>query len=237
VPYTIDATRALPGAARAPGSPLRVGLVGPYQIPWKGLATGYAACRLAHQAGQKLVLVRATNTTPAAEEQQQPFPIEWHQQLPPSRMGEFYRSLDLLLATSTGADEGFFLPAVEAMACGVPTVLTDVPCFRDHERVLGHDRYAMFVPPRDPAAMAEALVSPARCPKCARRCALRRAWPWPRHYHQDRHGEQLEHAVFTSRPCAAPRRQPPKAASRRCGSSGRAAPWRRSAAAPTDRTR
>ena len=205
VPYTIDATVHFPAAERAPGSPLRVGLVGPYQIPWKGLATGYAACRLAHQAGQKLVLVRATNTTPAAEEQQQPFPIEWHQQLPPNRMGEFYRSLDLLLATSTGADEGFFLPAVEAMACGVPTVLTDVPCFRDHERQAGHDRYAMFVPPNDPAALAEALVVAGAIPEV--RATLRReGLALAGHYRQDRHGAALlaafERALATAQPKA-----------------------------------
>jgi len=207
VPYTIDANVHFPAAERAPGSPLRVGLVGPYQIPWKGLATGYAACRLAHQAGQKLVLVRATNTTPAAEERQQPFAVEWHQQLPPSRMGEFYRSLDLLLATSTGADEGFFLPAVEAMACGVPTVLTDVPCFRDHARLAGHDRYAMFVPPNDPAALAEALVVAGAIPEV--RTTLRQeGLALAAHYRQDRHGAALlavfERAVAAAQPKGMP---------------------------------
>jgi hypothetical protein len=72
------------------------------------------------------VLVRATNTEPTANELTAPFPIEWHRQVPPASMGNYYRSLDVLMVTS-GPEEGFFLPAVEAMACGVPTVLTDVP--------------------------------------------------------------------------------------------------------------
>jgi glycosyltransferase involved in cell wall biosynthesis len=190
VPYTIDHGVHFPGPARTPGTPLRVGLVGPWQVAWKGLATGYAACQLAHRAGQRLVLVRATNTAPDAAELQQPFPIEWHRQLPPSAMGDFYRSLDLLVATSTGSEEGFFLPAVEAMACGVPTILTDVPCFRDHEALAGNDHYAMFVPPNDPGALAEAIVVAGAMPDVRttmRREGLRLA----AHYRPDTHGRAL----------------------------------------------
>ena len=194
VTYTIDHAVHFPGPVRAPGSPLRIGLVGPWQIAWKGLATGFAACRLAHQAGQKLVLVRATNTAPAAEEQNQPFPLEWHRQLPPARMGDFYRSLDLLIATSTGTEEGFFLPAVEAMACGVPTVVTEVPCFRDHERLVGNDHYAMFVPPNDPAALAEAIVVAGSLPPV--RATLRTGGlALAALYRPERHGQQLLDAL------------------------------------------
>jgi Flp pilus assembly protein TadD len=191
VVYTIDHGVHHPGPERAPGAPLRVGLVGPYAIAWKDLPTGYAACALAAAAGQKLVLVRATNVPPAAAEQVTPFPVEWHQQVPPAGMGEFYRSLDVLLATSSGAEEGFFLPAIEAMACGVPTVLTDVPCFRDHQQVTGHADYALFVPAKDPVAMAEAMVLAGSLPQI--RASLRSAGlQLAAHYHPDRHGERLE---------------------------------------------
>lgn len=194
IPYVIDHSVHRPGPERAPGSPLRIGLVGPYQIGWKDLATGYAACRLAHRAGQSLVLVRATNTAPDAAERNTPFPVEWHQQLPPAQMGDFYRSLDVMLGTSRGAEEGFFLPAVEAMACGVPTVLTDIPCFRSHGDGKSEDLYALWVPPQDPAAMAEALVVAGRVPEVRttlRREGLRLA----SRYTADRHGERLEAAL------------------------------------------
>ncbi|MBX3462232.1 MAG: glycosyltransferase [Planctomycetes bacterium] len=191
VPYVVDHGVHHPGPPRPVGSPLRIGLVGPYQVRWKDLATGFAACRLAHAAGQALVLVRATNTGPDPAERDTPFPVEWHQQLPPARMGEFYRSLDLFLGTSNGADEGFFLPAVEAMACGVPTILTDVPCFRDHAAVAGDERFALFVPPGDAAAMAEALVVAGGMADV--RAALReRGLALAAHYHPDRHGRALE---------------------------------------------
>jgi glycosyltransferase involved in cell wall biosynthesis/thioredoxin-like negative regulator of GroEL len=191
VTYTIDHEVHRPGPERRPDAPLRVGLVGPYQVDWKDLATGYEACRLAHLAGQPIVLVRATNTTPAEAERNTPFPVEWHHQLPPAQMGDYYRSLDVFLGTSRGAEEGFFLPAVEAMACGIPSVLTDIPCFRSHGDGRSEDLYAMFVPPRDPAAMAEALIVTGRVPEV--RTALRReGLRTASRYTRDRHGADLE---------------------------------------------
>ena len=190
----IDSSVHKPGPLHRPKPPLRVGLVGPYSVALKDLATGYAACELAHSAGQDLVLVRASTTSPAPEEQELPFPVEWHQHLRPEQMGDFYRSLDVFLGTSKGAEEGFFLPAVEAMACGVPSVLTDVPCFRNHQELVGHDRYALFVEPQDPRAMAEAIVLAGALPDV--RATLRAGGiEVAEHYGQDRHGERLEAAL------------------------------------------
>jgi glycosyltransferase involved in cell wall biosynthesis len=193
VVYAIDHGVHFPGPERAPGSPLRIGLVGPYSVAWKDLPTGYAACRLLQQVGHAFVLVRASNTAPAREEADCGLPIEWRQQLPPARMGDFYRSLDVMVCTSSGAEEGFFLPAIEAMACGVPTVLTDIPCFREHEPRVGHDRYALFVPPKDPQAMAEAIVVASGLPS-VRRTLRDGGLELAAHYHPDRHGQALEAA-------------------------------------------
>ncbi len=203
VDHVIDHRVHTPGPEREPGSLLRVGIVGPWQVGWKDLPTGYAACDLAHRAGQKLVLVRATNTAPAPEELKTSFPIEWHQKLAPSRMGDFYRSLDLFVATSSGNEEGFFLPAIEAMACGVPTILTDIPCFRGHEAKVGHTRYALFVPPRDPAAMAEAIVL-AGAMRDVRTELRTSGLELAACYHLDRHGEQFEAVLSRCVAAAAP---------------------------------
>ncbi|MFT4513948.1 MAG: glycosyltransferase involved in cell wall biosynthesis [Planctomycetota bacterium] len=194
VTYVVDHDVHKPAQKRPPQSPLRVGLVGPYAIPWKDLPTGYQACQLAHKAGQNLILVRASNTPPSPEEQDLPFPVEWHQQLRPDQMGDYYRSLDVFLGTSSGVEEGFFLPAIEAMACGVPSVLTDIPCFRNHTNLVNHDRYALFVDAQDPTAMAEAIVLAGALPDV--RTALRAGGiEVASHYHPDRHGEQLEQVL------------------------------------------
>lgn len=189
--YAIDHEVHRPGPPREPGHTVRVGLVGPYQVPWKDIATGIEACRLAAAAGLDLRLVRITNTAPDPRELDLPFPVEWHERVEPARMGGLYRSLDVFLGTSSGPQEGFFLPAVEAMACGVPCVLTDIPCFRSH----GDEQYALWVPPRDPALMAEALVVAGRAPQVRsslREAGLRTA----ARYTQAAHGRALEEALL-----------------------------------------
>ena len=195
VRYVIDHDTHKPTHKRAAQSPLRVGLVGPYQVPQKDLASGYEACRIAQKAGQNLILIRASTTPPAPEEEQDlPFPVEWHQQLPSDQMGDYYRSLDIFLATTNDAEEDFFLPAIEAMACGVPSILTDIPCFRNHEKLVGHNRYALFVDPKDPTAMAESLVLAGALPDV--RTALRAGGiEVESHYNLECHGEQFEAAL------------------------------------------
>lgn len=176
-------------AMPAAGAPVRVGLIGPYDIAWKDIATGLDACVLAYHAGLNLQIVRVTNTQPHQDELDLDLPIEWHVQIPPSRMGDIYRSLDVFLGSSWGPEEGFFLPAVEAMACGVPCVLTDIPCHGGY----GKNDYALFVPARDPQEMAEALVIAAKHPSA--RSALRRAGiETAQAYTYDNHVTELEHA-------------------------------------------
>lgn len=197
--YAIDHDIMRAGELRPSPSPVRIGLVGPYQIAWKDIATGLRACELAFRSGLDLQLVRVTNTEPDACERALPFPVEWHERVPPARMGEIYRSLDLFLGTSRGGEEGFFLPAVEAMACGVPCVLTDIPCFRGY----GEGQYALFVPPQDPAAMAEAIVVASRMQSV--RNEMRTAGlAVSSRYRRDAHGAALEQALLAIAATAAP---------------------------------
>ena len=215
VVYVVDHDTFHPGPVRVrhPGAPLRVGLVGPYEVPWKDLRTGIEACRLATAAGQSIQLVRVTNTQPHADEQGLPFPVEWHTRVKPAQMGDLYRSMDVFLGTSSGAEEGFFLPAVEAMACGVPCVLTDIPCFRSH----GDGDYALFVPARDPAAMAEALVIAGRMPDVANALSHNGIAAAQR-YTQEAHGVAFE-AALQRAVAASGRKAPPTVAFSRVAST------------------
>jgi len=157
ITYAIDHQVHYPAPPHASRPCVRVGLVGPYQVTSRDVATGIEACRLAHSAGLQLELVRITTGERYPGEEDLPFPAEWHQRLMPAQVGEVFRTLDVFLGTSI-SEEGFFLPAVEALACGVPCVLTDIPGHRSH----GDAQYALFVPPGDAAAMAEALVVAGR---------------------------------------------------------------------------
>ena len=90
---------------------MRIGLVGPFDIASKDLATGLEACLQAQRGGLELEVVRITNTSPHPGEQSLPLPFEWHVQVPPDRMGELYRSMDVFVGSSRGEAEGFFMPA------------------------------------------------------------------------------------------------------------------------------
>jgi glycosyltransferase involved in cell wall biosynthesis len=199
ITYCIDHSVMHPARPRPASPSFRVGLVGPYQVSWKGIAFGFRACELARSAGLPLQLVRATNTAPHADELRSPVPIEWHHRVPPRRMGDVYRSMDVFLTTSLGDEEGFFLPAVEAMACGVPGVFTDIPCTRDY----GEGDYALFVAPSDPMQMAEAIVALVHRPElraAVRREGLRIA----ARFTASRHLDELE-AAFADAVAGGPR--------------------------------
>jgi glycosyltransferase involved in cell wall biosynthesis len=64
------------------------------------------------------------------------------------------RQSDLLLVGSLEA-EGFGLPALEAMACGIPCVLTRIPCYLAWGSSLD---FAHFVPPRKPEEIVLGVV-------------------------------------------------------------------------------
>lgn len=72
--------------------------------------------------------------------------------------------------------EGFGLPPLEALACGVPVVVSDLPVLRE---VLGHQ--ASYTPVGDVEALAEALQRALDSPGDARaRRAHAAQWTWER---------------------------------------------------------
>ncbi len=72
----------------------------------------------------------------------------------PAAMPDFYHSIDALVLPSV-SDEGFPLVVLEAMACGLPVIASDVGGTKEAVRS-GLDGWV--VPPRDPEALASALM-------------------------------------------------------------------------------
>lgn len=154
IPAAIDQDTLCVRPDRQPAAPIRIGLIGPYSVPGKDIRSGLRACAVLRAAGLPVLAVRASNQPQSAEELAAEVPVEWRGKVAPEAMGDLYRSLDVFLGTCREPGEGFFLPAVEAMACGVPCVLADIPCVRAY----GPGDYALFVPPSNPIAMARAIV-------------------------------------------------------------------------------
>jgi hypothetical protein len=141
--------------ARAPAEnePMRVLLCGESQVDLKGVADGYAAAAHARWFHQKFDLIRVSPWAPSREE-----PLdsvqEFHVALNTREMTRLMHSCDVLIAPNH-AEEGFGLPAAEAMASGIPVVLTSIPSYLSFDDV--HD-YALFAPQENAVELGEKLI-------------------------------------------------------------------------------
>jgi glycosyltransferase involved in cell wall biosynthesis len=145
---------------RQPPQRPRILVMSPYEIDWKGVRTALEAVALLGRWGRRFTLVRISQWPMGDEERRLLEADEFHTHLDPSEVARVLRSCHLLLAPSW-RQEGFGLPVLEAMACGVPVVASDVPAFRDWTdggaRLVRWDAPAAFA-----EAAAEILDSPSR---------------------------------------------------------------------------
>lgn len=141
-----------PGTPRE-HEPLRVLLCGQSQADLKGLHEGYGAVAHARWFHQKLDLVRVSPWAPSREE-----PLdavqEFHVALTTAEMTRLMHSCDVLLAPNH-SQEGFGLPAAEAMASGIPCVVTAIPSYLSFDET--HD-YALFAPEQNAVELGEKLI-------------------------------------------------------------------------------
>lgn len=160
-----------PTLARLSDAPLLL-WVGRLQ-PWKGVDVAIRALRQIPRAHLVIVgdgetradLERLTRELGLADR------VRFLGALPRERLPAMYAAADLLLATSF-ASETFGIGLVEAQACGLPVVASR---FGGFPEVIDEGRTGLLVPPRDPAALAEAVCSLLDDP--ARRRAMAAAAP------------------------------------------------------------
>ena len=139
-----------PRRRRRPCQPPRILVTSPFEIDWKGVATSLEAVRRLRAGGFDCRLVRLSQWPLSEAEREILEPDEFHEHLPPRQVPEIVADCDLLLVASW-EQEGFGLPALEAMASGVPVVASDIACFRDFVAPA-----ARLVPFDQPSAFAEA---------------------------------------------------------------------------------
>ena len=133
--------------------PLRVLLVGQSQADLRGIEEGYGAVAHARWFHQTLELVRVSPWAPSREE-----PLdsvqEFHVGLTTSEMTRLMHSCDVLIAPNH-AEEGFGLPAAEALASGLATLMTSIPSYLSFDDA--HD-YALFAPEQNAVELGERLI-------------------------------------------------------------------------------
>ena len=141
-------------ARRPENAPLRVLLPGASQIDFKGIPEGYGAVAHARFYGMKFDLIRVSPWAPGGDEPVQEMVAEFHVGLNTEQMARLIQSCDIFLGPSR-SDEGFGLPAAEAMASGLPAILTRIPSFLSFSE---SPDFALFADEGDAAGLGDALV-------------------------------------------------------------------------------
>jgi glycosyltransferase involved in cell wall biosynthesis len=152
VPYGLPAGVFTPGPPR-PAKGRSVLIVGPSDIGWKRIIDALAAVRLLKQRMEDVHVIRVSQHPMRPIEEAFGITDEYSTMLRPLQMAQLYRRADVMLLSSD-ATEGFGLPLLEAMSCGLPTVVTNIPAFRTFAQP---DDYARFVEVGDTHAMAATL--------------------------------------------------------------------------------
>jgi glycosyltransferase involved in cell wall biosynthesis len=151
VPNAVDTAVFFPARERPPAPP-RVGAVGRLSRE-KGLDVLVGAARLLAGSMPELWVLVAGEGPSAKELQSMAVdsPVRFVGPLDPGpAVADFLRSLDVFVLPSRR--EGRPNALIEAQACGVPVVASDIPAVRE---VLGNA--GRLVPPGDPHALADAL--------------------------------------------------------------------------------
>jgi glycosyltransferase involved in cell wall biosynthesis len=151
VGQAFDPDGFFPGESRPPAKPPWILVVGPLEIDFKGVDVALAGLDVWRRRGGRFRLRRVSYFPAGEAEKGWGLADEYHHRLPPDRMPYVYRASDLFIGASRLA-EGFGLPSLEAVACGVPSLLSDVPGQRE---IAGEA--AGYFRDGDPASLADQL--------------------------------------------------------------------------------
>jgi glycosyltransferase involved in cell wall biosynthesis len=112
-----------------PAARCRILVAHPFEFYMKGVDTALRAVALLRDRGLDLELVRLSQWPLSDAERSVAVPDEFHHHIRPVEVAELLAGCDLLLAPSWPS-EGFGLTVLEAMACGLPVVASEIPSHR-----------------------------------------------------------------------------------------------------------
>lgn len=125
---------------------------------WKGVADAVHAVNIVRQhiPDLKIIMIgRYLPSTPVVQGKSWsfPFPVIYFNRPDQNELVKIYALADVFVSSSWY--EGFGLPGLEAMACGVPVVTTDSGGVREYAIP---EETAIVVPPKNPEALAEGIL-------------------------------------------------------------------------------
>jgi len=164
----IDSSIFYPGERRiwGEGGKIKILSVGSCHVGFKGIPDTLQAIRILKDKGIDVELIRVSPHPPSKQEKNASVVDKYYMNLKEEEMAELYRKTDIFVSSSLEG-EGFGLPAIEALACGVPSILTEISSYINFD----DDRdFACFVPVHRPDRIAEAIFTLIENRKLRERC-------------------------------------------------------------------
>jgi glycosyltransferase involved in cell wall biosynthesis len=155
-----------PGRTWGENGQIKVLSVGSTNVGFKGIPDTLEAIKRVKEKGIDLHLIRVSPQTPSQQEKGGRLVDAYYTNVPEEEMAALYRRTDLFISSSLEG-EGFGLPAMEALASGVPSILTDISSYRNFGQ---GDDFAYFVPTRRPDRIADGVVALIRDGALRQRC-------------------------------------------------------------------
>jgi len=153
----IDPNIFYPHERRAWGENGRIKIlsVGPMQVGFKGIPDTLQSIKILKDKGIPLEFIRVSPYPPSKNEEVGRVTDQYYMNLREKEMVELYRNTDIFISSSLEG-EGFGLPAMEALACGVPSILTEVSSYKNFDEKMD---FAYFVPTHRPDKIAEGVLA------------------------------------------------------------------------------
>jgi glycosyltransferase involved in cell wall biosynthesis len=134
---------------------IRILSVGPINVGFKGITDTLQSIKILKDKGIKLEFIRVSPHPPSEREEVGKVVDQYYINLKEKEMAELYRNSDIFISSSLEG-EGFGLPAMEALASGVPSILTEISSYKNFD---ARRDFAYFVPTHRPDRIAEGVLA------------------------------------------------------------------------------
>ncbi|MBA4417254.1 MAG: hypothetical protein C0392_05000 [Syntrophus sp. (in: bacteria)] len=135
------------------GGRIKVLSIGSMNVGFKGIPDTLDAIELIKEKGANIEFTRVSPGPPSEREKQGGVVDHYLTGIGEKEITALYRDTDIFISSSLEG-EGFGLPAIEALASGVPAILTEISSYMN----FSEDRsYAWFVPTHRPDRIAEGI--------------------------------------------------------------------------------
>jgi glycosyltransferase involved in cell wall biosynthesis len=129
--------------------------VGSIRVGSKNIPDTLKSIKLLKDKGLNIGFTRVSPHPPSEGERVGKLVDQYCVNLKEKEMAELYRSTDIFISSSLEG-EGFGLPAMEALACGVPSILTEISSYQNFD---ARKDFAYFVPTHRPDRIAEGVLA------------------------------------------------------------------------------